>query len=249
MITRFIFIMFVLGCSPSTEEILDSKESTIKFLNHKIETKQKEINKLKADIKECERKHDFDLRMKDMSIEMSISNEENIRKRCDCTKPIKIAFLGDSITNDIYPSILKRMLGARAQIEVFAENGATVYDMRKMIDKVGNDFTHIIIYGGTNDCKAGHDWNDVAQVLGEIHEVATSKTNYFNVYTIELFERTTACAEVINPRLNGKTIDTSDISSILNFKKYFKKDRVHLTMEGNNKLAQLVYERVNWSLY
>lgn len=248
------FLLFSCD-SPPRKQLTDEQVVKLKQEIAKLHKQAKVQKKLKADLKECNRSAKFEHRMCDNSVTMAMGLLDKAEASCDCKAPLRIVFIGDSITTGSYPKILKSMLGTRAEIKVYAKKNATLAYMRDLLAQSaedGDEFhpTHIIMYGGINDCGRLSS-SQIVLMLEELRQAASLQVGLENVYTVEIFGNQT-CADEVNPKLWGYKINTEHFRGpILRggtfHKQYFRKDLIHLTVKGHRKLAQLIYEQVDWT--
>ncbi len=162
-------------------------------------------------------------------------------------RPLRIAFVGDSITEGQYPRILQKLLGSQVQIKVRAKRGARLNKIHLLLKETMRDPTfsptHIIVYGGTNDCTGGSPLHKIKKSLNILRNLAETSGDV-HIIIPDLFVSTIRCRRLTES--GDSPVKTSELRGAQALKIYFHSDEVHLNLKGHEKLAQLIFKQVDW---
>lgn len=181
------------------------------------------------------------------------------------TSLIRVACVGDSITENGYPSELQVMLGAEYDVADFGASGSTVSLSTKKpymneAARLESKFFQpsiVIIMLGTNDAQAdaesfGNFSEDYTQLVGEYLSLASEPViwlvkpppifeNNFNLSETSLEQGVIPQIEQVARELNLSTIDVNSIMA--GHPEYFM-DGVHPSSEGTAVIANEIIQAI-----
>jgi len=181
---------------------------------------------------------------------------------------IRVACVGDSITENGYPSELQVMLGAEYYVGDFGASGSTVSlstkkpYMNEVARLESKNFqpTIVIIMLGTNDAQAdaesfGNFSEDYTQLVGEYLSLTSEPViwlvkpppifeNHFNLSETSLEQGVIPQIEQVARELNLSTIDVNSIMA--GYPEYFM-DGVHPSSEGKAVIANEIIQAITSS--
>jgi lysophospholipase L1-like esterase len=184
------------------------------------------------------------------------------------TSLIRVACVGDSITEDGYPSELQVMLGAEYDVGDFGASGSTVsfstekpyiHEAVRLESKFFQP-SIVVIMLGTNDAQAdaesfGNFSEDYTQLVGEYLSLASDPViwlvkpppifeNHFNLSETSLEQGVIPQIEQVARDLNLSTIDVNAIMA--GHPEYFM-DGVHPSSEGTAVIANEIIQAITAS--
>ena len=129
-----------------------------------------------------------------------------------------IFFVGDSVTAGMFPRIVKSKLGKESAVHIYAKNGATTHEIRKILSVVASldtlpRPTHVVIYGGINDCVADTD-EQAQRAIDNLDDMTCLVRKQGARILILKIHVLNDCATVINKWIDDMAIASSDVIAI-----------------------------------
>lgn len=169
---------------------------------------------------------------------------------------VRLAVVGDSITDSGYPGELKKLLGRDVDMMVLARKGSRLEEHYDTVASIlGGVFrpTHFVLYGGLNDCMLKNSAYVVDMIVRIIDvarlqkmQIVVVKHHPWGAYSVS----GNKCSEAVNEwidRLSIQAVDTSGLGfggRLL--EKYDAGDGLHLNYDGQKELARMIFKQTEW---